>query len=154
MKSEDQPTEASAGDSRAFPWWDVRRPGMYQAYVVLFWASTPIALTHLRDLISQNMSIGVMSAGLVWLLAHLAIMSMAIKLRLIEPIWPRVLFVVAVITATAGAIGITALIVTPEAVMMHGRNLLSTLPGLLLGAMALLSLSARRSGSRAPTSHP
>lgn len=144
---------ASRADTRVTenrPWWDVRHPGTIHFYVGLCWGSTPLALVHLREVIAANASLGLTVFGLVWIAGHVALVAGVWRLCLIQRAVGWLLFVAAVMQATVAVGGIAVLTVVPEALSMSTFKLFITFPPLLTGALALLSLSARRSDARPP----
>lgn len=153
MMAEDQTSELGAGTRGAVPWWDVRRPGTLHRYVGLCWISTPLALIHLHEQLGQHSSTGLMVIGLVWLVGHMTLIFCALKLHLIQRPVGRLLFVAAVIAATLGVAGISILTFMPETLSVSDLKLVVTIPQLLSGSLALLSLSATRSSPRPSTSH-
>jgi hypothetical protein len=102
-------------------------------------------------MIGQSIGIGLVVIGLVWAVGHLALIYYALRLRLIQRVVGTALFVAAVVQATVSVGGIALLVVMPVDFSMSHFKLLVILPPLLAGALALLSLSARRAGPRPST---
>lgn len=93
-----------------------------------------------------------MVAGLVWVTGHVALISCALRLHLIQRLAGRLLFVLAVIAASVGAGGMALLFFMPDTLSVSDIRLLVGAPYAHLLALSLLSLSATRSGPR-PSSH-
>jgi hypothetical protein len=154
MAAEPQTFQPGAGPRSAFPWWDVRRPGTLHLYVGLFWAWTPVAIIYLHQLSGQHFGAWLIVVGTVWVAGHIALVSCVLSLRLIQRTAGRVLFFAAVVLATAGVAGAALLTVTLDTLPMSDFNLfkvVAALPQLVVSALALLSLSARRSSPRSST---
>lgn len=158
MASEDRAPEADAADSRVLRWWNVRRPGALHLYVGLCWGLAPGALIYLRDLIGHHIGVGLVIGGLVWTIGHMPLIAGVVRFRLIQRASGWCLFVVAVITATAGVGGFAIMAILPEIppeiLPMSSVKVVTTLPPLLPGALAWLSLSASRSGPRPHSPRP
>ncbi|MGZ3665989.1 MAG: hypothetical protein ACXVDA_16085 [Ktedonobacterales bacterium] len=153
MAAEDQTSEPGAGVRGALPWWDVRRPGTLHRYVGLCWISTPVALIYLHGLLGQHSGAGLMAVGLVWVVEHVALVYCVLRLHLIQRSVGRLLFVAAVMLASAAVGGIALLIFIPDTLSVSDLQLLVRLPQLHAGALALLALSATRSAPRPSTPH-
>src|SRR5579859_3448034 len=113
MAVEDQPSQAGTQARAALPWWDIRRPGTLHLYVALCWSLTPLALTALRELLGQNLGVVLMVVGLVWVVGHLALIYCVARLHLIQRTAGSVLFVAAIVLASAGAGGTVLMIFAP-----------------------------------------
>ena len=153
MAAEDQTSQPGAGARGSLPWWDVRRPRTLHLYVGLCWAGTPITLVYLHGLLGQHLGVELMVAGLVWAVGHVALIYYVLRFHLIQRPLGRLLFVVAVIAASAGACGTALLTFMPETLSMRGLEFVLTNPQLLFGAIALLSLSATRFSPRPSAPH-
>ncbi len=155
MMAEGHTSQPGAETMDTLPWWNVRHPHTLQLYVGLCWAFTPLALTYIREhgLLGQHPGIGLMVAGLVWVVGHAALISYALRMHLIQRLAGRLLFITAVILASVAIDDVAILILMPETILVSDIQLLGTAPHLLAGALALLSLSSRYSSPRPPTPH-
>lgn len=155
MAATDQISEPGAGVRAALPWWDVRRPGTLHRYVGLCWIATPLALTYLleHELPGQHLGVGLLVVGLVWVVGRVALIYYVLRRHLIQRPIGRLLFVAAVILASVAVGGIALLIFMPDTLSVSDLQLLVRFPQLHLGALALLSLSATRSGPRPSSPH-
>ena len=153
MTAEDKTSQPGAGARDALPWWDVRRPRTLHLYIGLCWAGTPLALLYLHGLLGQHLRVVLMVAGLVWAVGHVALIYYVLSFHLIQRPLGRLLFVVAVIAASAGAYGTALLTFMPETLSMRSLEFVPTNPQLLFGAIALLSLSVTRFSPRPSAPH-
>ncbi len=150
MMAEDQTSQPGAETLDTLPWWDVRHPRVLQTYVGLCWISTLIALPYIHEhgLLGQHPVIGLMVIGLLWVVGHAALISYALRMHLIQRPVGRLLFITAVILASAAVSGMALLFVTPETLSVSDLQLLVVAPHLLFLALPLLSLSSRYSRPR------
>ncbi len=155
MTAEDQTSRPGAGTLDTLSWWNVRHPRALQLYVGLCWVSTLIALPYIHEhgLLGQHPGIGLMVIGLLWVVAHAALTSYALRMHLIQRPVGRLLFITAVILASVAVGGMALLNFMLDTLSVSDLQLLGAAPQLLVFAVSLLQLSSRYSGPRAQTPH-